>query len=134
MLNAKFLQPTANSRANYHLIQIRIQFHLNQEVKFISRKIYLRWAFIVPRLSNNFVHNIDVLKMTVLLYNLDENSPYYSSRNLCICVICRIEKYDVMLLFYFAILISIKSNKLIEFIIWIIQKVTQFSTKVPISA
>lgn len=93
MLNAKFLQPTANSRADYHLIQIRIQFHLNQEVKFISRKVCPQYRFI---------------KMTVLLYDLDENYPYYSSRNLCICVIDRFEKHDVLLLFYFTILISIK--------------------------
>ena len=98
MLNAKFLQPKAKSRADYHLIQIRIQFHLNQEVKFISRNTALKQLFQQYRF----------IKVTVLLYDLDENYPYYSSRNLCICVIDQFEKHDVLLLFYFTILISIK--------------------------
>ena len=54
MLNAKFLQPTANSRADYHLIQIRIQFHLNQEVKFISRKIVI--FRLIAKAAANVIH------------------------------------------------------------------------------
>ena len=80
MLNAKFLQPKAKSRADYHLMQIRIQFYLNQEVKFISRK---------PGVLTNNVEQLSLLyrfvKITVLLYELDENYPYYSSRNLFWC-------------------------------------------------
>ena len=63
MLNAKFLQPTANSRADYHLIQIRIQFHLNQEVKFISRNIndfYVKIVIfrLIAKAAANVIHPI----------------------------------------------------------------------------